>query len=202
MPESTCANATQLTLYYKTCLWYLQGINNHSRHGAGQGTGDAVLWCQCNQTVYFAHTSPSQLPGSSVTLHAQHSCSKTLLAGFVADVDLITNCTGHNHTQLRLWAQHNLQMWQDILTVSGGSLNPPKCSWAHFKRSFDQYGNATLIKTLHTLGISVTVNGTSRKLPIAFYGSFSFPNIHPGRQSNHGWIGFSDQSFMEVGLFH
>jgi len=45
-------------------------------------------------------------------------------------------------SELVLQLQFNLNLWQEILQVSGGTLNPPKCSWSPFIWKFDSFRNA------------------------------------------------------------
>jgi len=46
---------------------------------------------------------------------------------------------------LLLDAQANIDLWQGLIQVSGGTLNPTKCSWTPFLWEFDKVGNAHLI---------------------------------------------------------
>jgi len=50
-------------------------------------------------------------------------------------------------SELLLWLQFNLDLWQEILQASGGTLNPPKCSWLLFICKFDSLQKCDSVRT-------------------------------------------------------
>jgi len=67
------------------------------------------------------------------------------LDGFMDDINILHgDYVSCDLSRLLPTAQFNLNLWRDLLQVSGGALNPSKCSWSPFVWVFDSLGNASL----------------------------------------------------------
>jgi len=124
---------------------YNQHSEQHPWYGAGQGTGDAasrwVVQSHSLITAYHAEAHLWHLPTPTST--------DTVCMGIDAYMDDTNQILGNTATRkldpILPQAQANIDLWQGLIQVSGGTLNPTKCSWTPFLWDFDKLGNARLI---------------------------------------------------------
>jgi len=124
---------------------YNQYSEQNPWHGAGQGTGDAApRWVVQSHSLITAYHSKATL------WHLPNSVDGTTIPmGIDAYMDDTNHLMGnsqddHLHTILPS-AQKNLDLWQELIQASGGTLNPTKCSWTPFLWHFDKHGNPRLV---------------------------------------------------------
>jgi len=118
---------------------------DHPWYGAGQGTGDAAIrWTLISHSLISAYQS-----------EATPWCIKSVIRdilltlgidAFVDDTNIIHGNTGDaDISELLHIVQQNFRLWQGLLHSSGGTLNPPKCSWTPFQWQYNTLGHARLI---------------------------------------------------------
>jgi hypothetical protein len=115
-------------------------------HGVGQGSTDApARWgfvCDSLLELYKRIASDAIIcsPVSPKTTNNK-------IAGFVDDTTTLTI----QHYSIMLYIiiilQRDTQTWEKLLHASGGKLEIPKCIFALFEWTFDNWGRATLSKT-------------------------------------------------------
>jgi hypothetical protein len=62
------------------------------------------------------------------------------MTGFVDDNNCNINCQPDHEDELCLRAEHNAQLWNDILWASGGALEHSKCTYKYLKTDFTDTG--------------------------------------------------------------
>ena len=113
--------------YYKHCTLY-------PIYGTGQGAGNSpAIWCVVSSILFEtyeegAHGASFESPDGSIR-------TKIYMIGFVDDTSGSVNDfrrpTSATPDHYINKAQQDAQRWNDVLCLSGGALNPQKCSY-HF----------------------------------------------------------------------
>jgi len=157
-------------LLQQTFQYYVkhaQGIsskfNQHSRddpwYGAGQGAGDACLrWIvQANSIIkaYESRAEPWILYSPNYDQHYRQ-----LLDAFVDDTDIFAaQQPWQSFREFVANLQSNLNLWHDLLQVSGGVLNPLKCVWLCFNWHIGATSRPTIIPPPPHTQLNLMVQG-------------------------------------------
>jgi len=153
----------QRTRYYPKHLFgmsqqYNQHTPEHPWYGTGQGTGNiAIRWTLISHlliTAYQSEATPwcikSALRDALVTLD---------IDAFVNNTNIIHGDEGATNISDVLWiVQDNFQQWQGLLHASGGTLNPPKCSWTPFIWKYNNLGHARLTQPPTNSNLQLTAS--------------------------------------------
>ena len=113
-------------------------------YGTGQGSGSSpVLWIIISSILIDAHQANSH--GAQYSSPDHKTYITFSIVGFVDDSssqvnDFSTNLQD-NIAHLISNMQQDLQLWSDMLTFTGGSLNQQKCSYHITYYSFRESGN-------------------------------------------------------------
>ena len=128
----------QAKYYLKTQLGVSERFYKHCTlypiYGSGQGAGNSpAIWCVVSSILFEtyekgAHGASFESPDGSVK-------TKVYMIGFVDDTSGSANDFRRPSraplTHYISKAQDDAQRWNDVLALSGGALNPQKCSY-HF----------------------------------------------------------------------
>jgi len=133
----------------------------HPWHGAGQGAADAALrYIVLSDTLidaYHAKVAPTLMHDPTQLLAVIRS-----LKAFIDDVVLHAKANHDgNINDLMSTAQNNLRWWNQLVQVTGGSLNPKKCCGMLYQWEPDSKGILRLCKhdeVQHTLSLSDDTN--------------------------------------------
>ena len=124
------------TTYYSHC-------NDFPIYGTGQGSGNSpVLWLLLSATLFDIHTS--QANGATLADPSGLTTLRLSITGFVDDTNACVNewlpqRDGKLEETLTK-AQHDTQLWNDLLFTSGGKLELSKCSYHVLRFSFTADG--------------------------------------------------------------
>jgi len=159
-----CSNSKTLQIFYQTFLWHLDGIqffsDDHPWYGAAQGgTDSAICWAISSNHLIKAYASAAH---HWQIYHPNHRLAMNCgLDAFMDDTSiLLGKYASLDISELVLRLQFNLNLWQELLQVSGGTLNPPKCSWSPVIWKFDSFGNATLSELTSSSDATFTTANT------------------------------------------
>jgi len=125
---------------------YNQYSEEHPWHGAGQGTGHAgARWIVQSHSLITSYHHVANLWSLWNPITQQPQVMG--LDAFMDDTTpLIGNDDDYLLSTLILNAQFNVDLWQGLISASGGALNPSKCSWTPFLWGFNNcFGHPTLL---------------------------------------------------------
>ncbi|KAI2490272.1 hypothetical protein MHU86_24293 [Fragilaria crotonensis] len=107
--------------------------NTHPIYGTGQGSGNSpAIWCFLSSLLYDCYDQKA-----AKATYKNPSTSETVelgMVGFVDDSNGQTNLFDHEETenarhQIITQLENNAQLWAELLGISGGALEPSKCSY-------------------------------------------------------------------------
>lgn len=127
----------------KTQLGISTGSYSHTNEwpvfGTGQGScASPPFWLlNCSAYIYIYESKCygaqySNMDGSQET--------KIGMTGFVDDNNCNINCRPEQEAELCQRAEHDAQLWNDILWASGGALEHSKCTYKYLKTDFTATG--------------------------------------------------------------
>jgi hypothetical protein len=130
--------------------WY-QNLPDQPIHGTGQGScASPAVWLIICSTLFDCHQKASH--GAEYFTPDDTIKIKLSMAGFVDDtkgqINDMRNTKPMTNEMLMSRMQDDAQLWGDLLHVSGGALEIPKCNYYIMKWKFDDKGAPELDKTV------------------------------------------------------
>jgi hypothetical protein len=148
--------------YYSHCEFF-------PIYGTGQGSANSpVIWTIVSSVLFEVHESQGH--GAHFTTPDQQMSVNLSMVGFVDDStgqvnDFLAN-TQPTPEQLASIMQHDAQLWSNLLWISGGLLELPKCSYHHIHFDFDHTGKPFMRGGRVAPQIMLTDNKTGTQIPI------------------------------------
>ena len=158
---------------------------DHPIHGTGQGSRSSSLVWGLNGSLYFDIFDKVCYGAQYVDPDASNKL-KIGMAGFVDDNSVQVNCHPDDRDTLGDKAQHDAQLWNDILWSSGGILEHDKCSYHYLHTDFDLNGAPVLRSGSHGPTIQIADNnGTLTTLKqLSAYSSYKTLGTYQSPGSN------------------
>ena len=129
---------------------FYQHCQAYPIYGTGQGSGNSpIAWCFISSVLFFCHEQRAH--GATFRSADGSLIIRVTMLGFVDDT---TCCTSLGLTekptvsQLLQRLEYDAQLWHDLLWVSGGKLNIPKCSFHLISFSFQTDGTPIMISNI------------------------------------------------------
>ena len=122
---------------------YYSHCNDFPIYGNGQGSGNSpVLWLLLSASLFDIHTSKAY--GATLKDPTGLTTISLSITGFVDNTNACVNDwlpqkDGKLEATLAK-AQHNTQLWNDLLFTSGGKLELSKCSYHVLRFTFEADG--------------------------------------------------------------
>jgi len=142
-------------------------FDQHPWHGAGQGAADAALrYIVLSDTLidaYHTRVAPQMMHDPARLLSIQRS-----LKAFIDDVVLhATSPNDDDLPELQMRMQDHLQWWANLVSVTGGDLNPKKCCgliyhWTPDKRGIFQLAQPQIPRDF----LSIRTGTQSQTIPM------------------------------------
>jgi hypothetical protein len=133
----------QATYRIKTQLGICSGSYSHTEEwpvfGTGQGSCASPPFWLLNCSAYF-HIYESKCYGAKYSNMDGIQEMHVGMTGFVDDNSCNINCQPDSEDELCLRAEHDAQLWNDILWASGGALEHSKCTYKYLKTDFTDTG--------------------------------------------------------------
>jgi hypothetical protein len=107
--------------------------------GTGQGSCASPHFWLLNCSAYF-YISESKCYGAKYSNMDGTQETKVGMTGFVDDNNCNINCQPDQEDELCTRAEHDAQLWNDILWASGGALEHSKCTYKYLKTDFTATG--------------------------------------------------------------
>lgn len=148
----------QMKYYVSTALGISDDYYAHSEdnpvYGTGQGScASPSIWLQICSVLFDCHNQRSF--GATYTSPDGNIIFKNSMTGFVDDTKGQTNDMSSSEAlplqQLIARMQADAQLWGDLLHVSGGALEIPKCNYYVMKWDFKSSGIPKLDKGVDTI---------------------------------------------------
>ena len=169
-------NATTLTeakYYLKTQLGVSERFYKHCTiypiYGSGQGAGNSpAIWCVISSILF--ETYEDKAHGATFYSPDRKTSAQVLMVGFVDDTSgsvndfLLPKAASPEHYIQR--ASADAQRWNDLLSLSGGSLNQRKCSYHFLYYQFTVDGLPFLTSGRFGPTISITFNESASPCPL------------------------------------
>ena len=134
-------------------------------HGVGQGAGDAgTRWGFISDMLIKAYNK--QASDASIRSPITHIFSNHKIQAFVDDSQLfliIPDNKGHTIHDL---LKHDVQLWEQLLHVTGGKLEIPKCKFLVFTWSFDVNGDAIISHVEYAYPMDIIDSDTKNPITI------------------------------------
>ncbi len=153
----------QRTRYYPKHLFgmsqqYNQHTPEHPWYGTGQGTGNiAIRWTLISHlliTAYQSEATPWRIKSALCD-----TIVKLDIDTFVDDTKIIHGDEGAaNIGDILRIVQDSFRQWRGLLHASGGTLNPPKCSWTPFIWKYNNLGHARLMQPPMNSNLQLTAS--------------------------------------------
>lgn len=136
-------------------------------YGSGQGSGSSpVLWIIISSILFDSHQQHSH--GAQYSSPDHSTYINFSMIGFVDDsssqVNVFDNHNKDNMEQLIPKMEKDLQLWSDMLTFTGGSLNKSKCSYHITSYSFCNSDQPILDYPSTEQSISIKEDGTTHEI--------------------------------------
>jgi hypothetical protein len=149
-------------------------------YGTGQGSANSpVIWTIVSSVLFECHEAAGH--GAHFTTPDQKMSINLSMVGFVDDstgqVNKFLNNVQPTPAQLASIMQHDAQLWSNLLWLSGGLLELPKCSYHHLHFDFDPTGKPSMRGGHVAEQIMLSDIQTGDKIPITSKSVFS-PMIH------------------------
>ena len=135
----------------KTELGISEDFYQHTKlnpiHGTGQGSQNSpAIWCLISSILFDCHESKAY--GATFESPDKKESIKLYMIGFVDDSTGQVNVFSENvqppPTVIIQRMKHDAQLWNDLLWVSGGDLELPKCSYHVIHYQFAKNGTPSL----------------------------------------------------------
>jgi hypothetical protein len=148
----------QMRYYVSTALGISEQSYSHSAedpiYGTGQGScASPSVWLQICSVLFDCHNQKSY--GAEYTSPDGSISFTTSMTGFVDDTKGQTNDMHSKQplplTELIARMQSDAQLWGDLLHVSGGALEIPKCNYYVMRWKFQRSGIPELDSDVSTL---------------------------------------------------
>jgi hypothetical protein len=127
----------------KTQLGISTGSYSHSDEwpvfGTGQGSTASPPYWLLNCSAYF-YIYESKCYGARYSNMDGTKETKVGMSGFVDDNNCNINCKPDQEDELCARAEHDAQLWNDILWASGEALEHSKCTYKYLKTDFTDTG--------------------------------------------------------------
>ena len=127
---------------------FYQNCTAYPIYGTGQGSANSpVIWLIISSTLFTCHEQ--QAYGATFTTPDKTLSVALSMVGFVDDstgqVNDFTADPQPSPETLNKFMQYDAQLWSDLLWLSGGLLELPKCSYHHLHFSFEADGRPTIM---------------------------------------------------------
>ena len=106
--------------------------------GAGQGNTGAAPYWTCVSTPMIELMKEMELQSEFTTAISQRIITLALIA-FVDDAELFITDLSNSPEDIMEKAERAINVWREVLEVTGGAMRPPKCAWTlvTYKKSKD-----------------------------------------------------------------
>jgi hypothetical protein len=127
---------------------FYQNCTAYPIYGAGQGSGNSpVIWLIVSSTLFTCHEQYAY--GATFTTPDKSLSVALSMVGFVDDstgqVNDFTAAPQPSPEVLNKCMQYDAQLWSDLLWLSGGLLELPKCSSHHLHFTFEADGRPNIM---------------------------------------------------------
>jgi hypothetical protein len=117
---------------------FCQNCTAYPIYGTGQGSANSpVIWLIVSSTLFTCHEQHAY--GATFTTPDKSLSVALSMVGFVNDsTGQVNNFTANSQpgpAVLNKFMQYDAQLWSDLLWISGGLLELPKCSYHHLHLS-------------------------------------------------------------------
>ena len=152
--------------HVKTNLGVSKGYYQHSTtqpiHGTGQGSGNSpTIWCFVCSALFDAFASKAH--GATFASYDKEHEIRIFMIGFVDDctqrVNVFNDFFQPPPASLIATMEKDAQLWNDLLWVSGGSLEHPKCSFHLIESNWNNDGHPFLKGGVGGTPILISHNG-------------------------------------------
>ena len=151
-------------------------------YGTGQGSGNSpVLWLLLSASLFDIHTS--QAFGATLKDPTGLTTIRLSITGFVDDTNACVNewlpQRDGKLEETLIKAQHDTQLWNDLLFTSGGKLELSKCSYHVLRFSFAADGSPS-VATETTSPFTIIDSVTNQAVNVG-----SLPSYAPHKTLGH-----------------
>ena len=141
-------------------------------HGTGQGsTNSPIIWCFISSVAFTAHEQKAH--GMLFASPDNSTSVRINMVGFVDDSTCITGGDADtSYSKIKDMMKEDAQLWHDLLWITGGKLELPKCGYHVIYYDFDADGipymrhtEQELITLVNEIGTDVDIKGKNIYTP-------------------------------------
>ena len=109
-------------------------------HGTGQGsTNSPIIWCFISSVAFTAHEQKAH--GMLFVSPDNNTSVRINMVGFVDDSTCITGGNANtSYSEIKDMMKEDAQLWHDLLWITGGKLELPKCGYHVIYYDFHEDG--------------------------------------------------------------
>lgn len=134
-------------------------------HGVGQGAGDAGTWWGfISDMLIKAYNKKAS--DASIQSPITHIFSNHKIQAFVDDSQLFLIIPDSNGHTIHDLLKHDVQLWEQLLHVTGGKLEIPKCKFLVFTWTFNANGDAILSHVEYAYPMDIVDSDTDQPITI------------------------------------